>query len=1338
MSNLIYDIEKIHDEFYNCIYNPKTKDEYAGILIDIEDIKNIENLKYALSINKDKKLLKNIFENSKFKLVEIEDNRIIFKFQKKKRKFDAVIKFYNKKHGIDNLTTENNLDKIFTYYVGQAATFKKGNFVEFNLMNIDICNTVIKKYFPTELHYTFENMKKLIKMNEIENIVCLQIKEHYFSKEYIMDFLERTKGKQTKIFLLNLIKNIIEIMNFLPEVLIYNIELSNIIFYKIKKSKTHKLTINHNTYNIPGIDVEIRLKNMKFYSIKKENKMSYLQIIDIIRNLVGELNSTSYKLKHKLNFDSIDKLIKSLISNNQKGGKKKKKRKKTKRTYKEISFGKSDNEDNLETISISSDEFKEININNHENETSKEQYFKMNNINDNNNFSIDYSLYTNKMINNLNKGNILEELKRKNVNSNIINKIFNKIGNNNLNQSGGNKEKKKRKIPVYDPSKNKEEVKPVANYNSYNEKSFSLRSETRGPPRGPRGPRGPPRGPRGPPRGPRGPPRGPRGPSRGPRGPRGARGYNDYQNEEPQNNYNERDSKNYTGKTTHYDKGSEYIAPPIPSFGPYGYPQMYSPFINHDYLKKKEPIIIQNRINIENPVGDNIATHNIYEDMLPKTKDKFYFSNMNDRRNTYNFINNILVKEEEGDEVTLGYDKIGRLNLSSVLKIEKLNPYFNKLFSDNPYGSLPQNMIIFNGCYPVTYNKDKHRIDCGKDSLGVNLRIYSLDDIRLSNLSNVNNFACWRDRKFYQYVRNNILLKNKSPNFLMLYSHHWADDYYIDFNGMNTVRRKYSNKKYNKVWERHRNFILKQYKQKLDTDVPQLLLSDGDYFAIFNVLDYVVRVNIAKINEITTNEIEEMKKHLRRLRINKHEEFITLENLGKHIKDQLDNANGEHTRNIYGKVDVIKNEDIFGESNKMLILITEAPTVSLFDWCTRVYNTDDRLETTIKKMISTGYYNDEIWMNVIFQIMVIIKILYDHNLLVNFNETDPRNISLFIKEQPQGVTNYPRGFYKFIVGGIPYFLPNYGFIVIFDPLSVSETPLKLKNNNSSILREGELNIEQKGGNIYGPPDLLYETQQAPTKLEYNDPLFINPTPLFPIYNHAKPKFESEYYKHLIINELAKIPTHEINSNDAFFIYSKDLYNDEFEEKETEMNVYNKMINKLLGFEWMDNHDFRFAGGIKFSEKIKTLCDNMKIELQSKSKDPKDVMVKYFKNYLHEKVGSNISNFDKVLKDPPNYNFEDGQIIGYLDDEVNGNTIYKWGIVSKASTNNFEIDCNGRINYTHKFEIIKKSDNGEDLENIPFNQYYCKIPIDEKSCPLYTIRSKEGKESIIDTYIVDNK
>ena len=55
------------------------------------------------------------------------------------------------------------------------------------------------------------------------------------------------------------------------------------------------------------------------------------------------------------------------------------------------------------------------------------------------------------------------------------------------------------------------------------------------------------------------------------------------------------------------------------------------------------------------------------------------------------------------------------------------------------------------------------------------------------------------------------------------------------------------------------NFILKQYKQKLDTDVPQLLLADGNYFVIFNILDYVVRVNIEKIDEITTNEIEEMK-----------------------------------------------------------------------------------------------------------------------------------------------------------------------------------------------------------------------------------------------------------------------------------------------------------------------------------------------------------------------------------------------------------------------------------------------------------------------------------------------
>ena len=41
-----------------------------------------------------------------------------------------------------------------------------------------------------------------------------------------------------------------------------------------------------------------------------------------------------------------------------------------------------------------------------------------------------------------------------------------------------------------------------------------------------------------------------------------------------------------------------------------------------------------------------------------------------------------------------------------------------------------------------------------------------------------------------------------------------------------------------------------------------------------------------------------------------------------------------------------------------------------------------------------------------------------------------------------------------------------------------------------------------------------------------------------------------------------------------------------------IEVYNRMIKKFLGFEWMDNHDFRFAGGIKFSEKRSNLCNNL--------------------------------------------------------------------------------------------------------------------------------------------------
>ena len=95
----------------------------------------------------------------------------------------------------------------------------------------------------------------------------------------------------------------------------------------------------------------------------------------------------------------------------------------------------------------------------------------------------------------------------------------------------------------------------------------------------------------------------------------------------------------------------------------------------------------------------------------------------------------------------------------------------------------------------------------------------------------------------------------------------------------------------------------------------------------------------------------------------------------------------------------------------------------------------------------------------------------------------------------------------------------------------------------------EINNDQSGGNLYGPSNMIYEQQNRPTKLQYEDPIFINPSPLFPIYDHPKSKFESDHYKHLIINELAKIPSHEINTIDDF-IYSEDLFNDKFKDKKS--------------------------------------------------------------------------------------------------------------------------------------------------------------------------------------------
>ena len=183
MSKYVLNLDMIHTELYNAVYNSKKKEEYIGNIVKIDDIEKIDNIKYVLDEEEDEKFLKDNLKNAKFKFVNQYIDNSVISCKINNKTFDIYIYPYYKNLGIDNLKSKNNLSKIFSYYVGQLATLKKANICELHLMNIDICYYKIKEYFPAEVKQKLSFLEDLIQNNEIERVLSIQFVENYFKKK---------------------------------------------------------------------------------------------------------------------------------------------------------------------------------------------------------------------------------------------------------------------------------------------------------------------------------------------------------------------------------------------------------------------------------------------------------------------------------------------------------------------------------------------------------------------------------------------------------------------------------------------------------------------------------------------------------------------------------------------------------------------------------------------------------------------------------------------------------------------------------------------------------------------------------------------------------------------------------------------------------------------------------------------------------------------------------------------------------------------------------------------------------------------------------------------------
>jgi hypothetical protein len=113
-------------------------------------------------------------------------------------------------------------------------------------------------------------------------------------------------------------------------------------------------------------------------------------------------------------------------------------------------------------------------------------------------------------------------------------------------------------------------------------------------------------------------------------------------------------------------------------------------------------------------------------------------------------------------------------------------------------------------------------------------------------------------------------------------------------------------------------------------------------------------------------------------------------------------------------------------SNTCLIALTEAPTQNIKEWSTRKYE-QNGINTSILKMISTGYHDPDVWRSILFQLQSAVYILHKKGICIwNFNLEN----NVYIKD-----TNFDNnniGYWKYKVNGIDFFIPNFGAVVLID------------------------------------------------------------------------------------------------------------------------------------------------------------------------------------------------------------------------------------------------------------------------------------------------------------------
>jgi hypothetical protein len=887
------------------------------------------------------------------------------------------ISFYNNDNSINNIDNIYNNDSLFSYLLSSLVLNKSNNtkHILLPIINIDMKLQDIEKYISSDSSY--EIIKNELNNNRIIDTVCVQIREQFYSTQSLLEYIKNNECDYKLLFFqvfhtLALLQK--EYNGFKHN----NLILNNILIYLKQKSESYvEYHFKDKTYYVPNTNFDIKITNFEYSIIPKYYGLTnnsienpYYDIYIFLNNLLENLNIND-KIDNKCNKDT-NEFLDRVIPKNIRGLK---------------NFN---NKNIIKPEDILNDKYFDEYKNKPKNSSIEENILYL----------------TNKSIKTILKGN------KKNLG--IQNKL---LSNNNI-------------------MDNKRFIKSEKNINNKLTRLGIMKG-----------------------------------------------GYdnkittNPYKSEGTgpfiSNDMKKIKTKNYEPKEPAvlleqkiYDTSKNKPEPQKP-YDPY-IPVFPESMVNNllPYAKELVKPNIQKVYNVSltNPVGNYTTINRIHEDELIGDVRTFSFNTTFERTQLNEYIYNNIIDKTNGEEM----DITGSQNsFLEYIKLEnRPNPYS---IYKHPLKDLPMNFLIYRSGYPIKFNTNTKYVTMNKDSVGMNVRIYmmSIGDYRAKSLdTNIDQdrFDLWREMKYYDTIKN-IVNKKISPNFIVPVL--WKIDTHskikwdelqnmkkkdITFNNSNNIRLNQQiinnyhdlpNLKNVLSFIRNNKNTMENTKYNINTNNNSFKLREP----ISTPIDIIIPVGhytldefINKVVQILNLSSKNVYNITKQIVGNDYKLFFTVNNnlmnpeiiitnnlymiFGFNKNDKLViNKQLISKNNISTPLDFNNpNLDISMDSGKNLILLTEAPTSSLKQWASSVHESFG----TVKKMIATGYHTPEVWKSILFQLIYSCAVLQKEEIY--FPELSLNNF--YIKDIFSDLHSI--GCWIYNIDGIDYYVPNYGYILVFD------------------------------------------------------------------------------------------------------------------------------------------------------------------------------------------------------------------------------------------------------------------------------------------------------------------